>query len=114
MVTALWLASRLLIESKQMRQLSLEYVEDGSFREWGVTKSGKIDIEPKEKTKIRMGRSPDLWDSLVVAIEVARRNGFQIAAGKSWTPQKRGLPGWMTKMRDKNRELEKSHALVSS
>ena len=114
MVTALWFASRLLIESKQMRQLSLEYVEDGSFREWGVTKSGKIDIEPKEKTKIRMGRSPDLWDSLVVAIEVARRNGFQIAAGKSWTPQKRGLPGWMIKMRDKNRELEKSHALVSS
>lgn len=114
MVTALWFASRLLIEAKQMRQLSLEYVEDGSFREWGVTKSGKIDIEPKEKTKIRMGRSPDLWDSLVVAIEVARRNGFQIAAGKSWTPQKRGIPGWMTKMRDKNRKLENDHALVQS
>lgn len=114
MVTALWFASRLLIESKQMRQLSLEYVEDGSFREWGVTKSGKIDVEPKEKTKIRMGRSPDLWDSLVVAIEVARRNGFQIAAGKSWTPQKRGLPVWLSKMRDRNRKLENDHSLAPS
>ena len=44
-------------------------MEEGMMREWGITRDGKTDVENKDKTKVRMGRSPDLFDSLVVAIE---------------------------------------------
>lgn len=79
MVTELWYSSRLVIEGGQMRGLNEEMVEDGQTREYMMIDSHKIDVESKVKTKERMGRSPDLWDMLVIAIEGARRLGFQIA-----------------------------------
>ena len=114
MVTALWYASRLLIESKQMRKLPREVAEEGAMREWGIARTGLIDVEPKNKTKERMGRSPDLWDSFVVAIEMARRNGFEIAAGSGVGIVKRQTPKWLTRMSDKRRSMESQHALTYS
>ena len=101
-VTALWYASRLVVEGKQMRKLPREVAEEGCMREWGVNRSGLVDVEPKEKTKERMGRSPDLWDALVVAIEVARRNGFSIASGKGVGIVKRRTPEWLTRMHSRH------------
>jgi len=111
-VSALWFASRHLIEARQLGQLTREIVEDGACREWGITKTGKQDVEPKEKTKLRMGRSPDLWDSLVTGIEVARRNGFQIAAGNSVGVTKRRTPSWLKDMASRNQALDQSHSLT--
>jgi hypothetical protein len=37
-------------------------------------------VEPKEKMKLKTGRSPDLFDGLAVGVEGARRRGFAIAA----------------------------------
>jgi len=56
MVTALWYSSRLLIESKQLRKLPREVAEEGAMREWGIARTGLIDVEPKHKPKERMGR----------------------------------------------------------
>jgi len=111
MVTALWFASRLVIESKQLRQLSRDCATEGSFREWGIQGKGRrVFVEPKDETKKRMGRSPDLWDSLVTAIEVARRRGFQIAPGSGVGFQKRTVPNWMLDrqkmLRDQERRVE--------
>lgn len=111
-VSALWFASRHLIEARQLGQLTREIVEDGACREWGITKTGKQDVEPKDKTKLRMGRSPDLWDSLVTGIEVARRNGFQIAAGNSVGVTKRRTPNWLKEMASRNQALDQSHSLT--
>jgi hypothetical protein len=112
MVTALWYASRLIIEGKQLRKLPRDVAEEGAMREWGISRTGLIDVEPKEKTKDRMGRSPDLWDSLVVAIEIARRNGFEIAAGSSPGIVKRKTSQWLTRMSDKHTKLLKEHQLT--
>ena len=114
MVTALWYASRLLIESKQLRKLPREVAEEGAMREWGISRTGQIDVEPKKKTKERMGRSPDLWDSFVVAIEMARRVGFRIAAGNSVGIVKRSTPRWLTRMAEKRQSLEREHQLTYS
>ena len=78
MVSALWFAWRNLIVQGQMRKLPMSVFEEGTMREYCITKSGKTDVEPKEDTKKRLGRSPDLADALCVAIEVARRNGFVV------------------------------------
>ncbi len=112
MVTALWYSSRLVVEGKQMRKLPREVAEEGSMREWGISRTGLIDVEPKEKTKERMGRSPDLWDSLVVAIEIARRHGFEIASGAAPGIVMRKTSPWLTRMSDKHRGMLKSHELT--
>lgn len=111
MVTALWYASRLIIESQQLRALPRECAVEGSWREWGINKSGKVDVEPKSKTKIRSGRSPDLWDSLVTAIEVARRNGFEIASGSGIATVKKTIPSWILNKQKQYRDFEKKSDL---
>jgi hypothetical protein len=110
MVTALWFASRAVVESGQMRALPTEVMEEGTMREWGINRDGKTDVETKDKTKVRMGRSPDLWDSLVVAIEVARRTGFQIS-NSSVALLRPKLPANLIRMRDRIRNIEKAKQL---
>lgn len=113
-VTALWFASRLVVEGKQIRQLSRECAEEGASREWGINKNGKVDVETKDITKLRMGRSPDLWDSLVAAIEVARRRGFKIASGAGvGVVTKRATPEWLKKKATMQRDLSARHTLTS-
>lgn len=112
MVTALWFASRLVIESRQLRQLSRDCAMEGSFREWGL-KGAKVFVEPKDQTKKRMGRSPDLWDSLVTAIEMARRRGFQIAAGTNVGFVKSAIPSWMVERQKMVRSQEQRVALAA-
>jgi hypothetical protein len=64
-------------------------IEEGSMREWTVEKGpqGEVyeDVESKDITRERMGRSPDLFDMLVTGLEGARRLGFKIV-GKYATP----------------------------
>jgi hypothetical protein len=78
-VTELWFAARSTVVSRQVRQMPRDVAREGASRAWDYTKGMKQDVEPKERTKERLGRSPDLFDSFVVALEVARRNGFEIA-----------------------------------
>lgn len=97
-VTALWFSSRLVVESGQLRAMPREVAEEGAMREWGVAKSGKVEVEPKRKTKERMGRSPDLYDAFVVAIEVARMRGFSIASGAAPGIVRTRTPRWVQRM----------------
>jgi len=99
MVTALWYASRKVIATGQMRQLPKEYAEEASMREIMVVGKTKIQVEPKPIMKKRLKCSPDLWDSLVVAIEMARKRGFEITgmpSNQSAKP-KSLFPPWIEK-----------------
>lgn len=77
-VTELWYSVRLCIEADQFRGLTEEVMLEGCMREWTIVASNKIEAEPKDRTKVRMGRSPDLFDALVAGVEGARRRGFNI------------------------------------
>ena len=77
-VSELWFFSRYVIEARQMRQMTQDVIEEGSMREWCVVKGNRVEVEEKRITKKRMGKSPDIYDAFVVAIEGARRNGFMI------------------------------------
>lgn len=86
-VSELWFTVRHIIEAGQMRKMPLNAIEEGCLREWGMGQRGKIDVEPKENTKKRLGRSPDIFDSLAAGIEGARQMGFQVgrlAKGKTY------------------------------
>lgn len=121
MVSALWFASYNVIETGQLRGVSREAVEEGCLREWGMNKGNHgrktplQDVEPKEQTKKRMGRSPDLWDSVCVAIEVARRRGFRIMAGPAGSRiSTRTMPVWMARLGDQMRKMREAQTLRST
>jgi hypothetical protein len=54
-------------------------MEEGALRQWDKVRDGKIEIESKRDMKERVGRSPDLMDSLAICVEGARQRGFQIS-----------------------------------
>lgn len=85
-VTELWFSARYTIESRQMRNLPMEVIDDASAREWYMVKGDKIELEPKEDTRKRTNRSPDLMDWLATAVEGARRLGFSIARMSDQAP----------------------------
>jgi hypothetical protein len=77
-VTEMWYSVREVIEGDQLRELPEEVMMEGCLREFYVVLGNKIEIEPKEDTRKRMGRSPDLFDWLSIAIEGCRQRGFKI------------------------------------
>lgn len=95
MVTCLWFAVRNAIDCGQLRGLPMSVFEEGSYREWGI-KNAKEDVEPKDDLRKRLGRSCDLFDALVVAVELARRDGFEIG-GTSSTRRDRNENMWLRK-----------------
>lgn len=96
MVTSLWFAVASTIKYGQFRGLTNAIFEEGTMREWIKLPGGRIDVEKKEDTIKRMGRSPDLFDSLACGIEMARRHGFNI--GAEVTASRRfGKPWWLKK-----------------
>lgn len=107
-VTALWYASRLVMEGGQYRNLDRSAVEEGQLRSWdqkGKSKTGDplIQVEPKGDMKKRIGRSPDLWDAECVALEVARIRGFNIAGGFKVSIDTRKTPDWLKRLADKHK-----------
>lgn len=119
MVSAIWWASRYIIDAAQLRSAPVEAIEEASLREWGINKlqsSRKsdpvVDVEPKDKMKLRSGRSPDLWDSACVAIEVARRRGFVIGGGPALALSARKAPEWAVNMLKRRKLLVNSQSLT--
>lgn len=77
-VTELWWSVRLVIESGQLRGLTQDLCAEGCSREWKEVAGNRIEVESKDETKVRIGKSPDLFDWLVTAVEGARRKNFLI------------------------------------
>ena len=77
-VTELWWSVRYAIVSKQLRGLPRDVAAEGYKRMWKFTAGNRIEVESKKDMKERTKQSPDLFDALVIAVEGARRRGFQI------------------------------------
>lgn len=110
-VSELWFALSLTVQSGQFRGMTEEVINEGGMREWGFVGANRIQVEPKEKMKLKSGRSPDLVDAVVCGIEGARRLGFQITMSVA-----RGAvaqdDGWKNKFRDRMSRLEANHRLT--
>jgi hypothetical protein len=77
-VSEMWYSTREAIESDQIRDLPREVAREGQWRLFKTVAGNKIEVEPKDDMKKRMGKSPDLYDFFAIALEGARRLGFQI------------------------------------
>ncbi len=78
-VSELHFSVRYAIEANQLRGLTNEVRDELCAREWKRTRLDKIEVETKEETRDRLGRSPDLADHAAILCEGARQRGFQIA-----------------------------------
>lgn len=110
-VTELWYSVRLIIESGQMRRMTDSLINEGSMREWTIVRGNKTEVEDKTSMKKRVGRSPDEFDSLVVACEGARRKGFVIQKLGDGVYEKESMD-WLNDLRNKNKELNKRNTLA--
>jgi hypothetical protein len=110
-VSELWYSVRLTIESRQFRGMTEEMMAEGCMREWGLVSSNKVEVEPKEKMKIKCGRSPDLFDGLVTGVELARRHGFVISLALAKAEQRRD-DTWKDIYRERMARLEANHRLT--
>lgn len=109
-VTELWYSVRLIIEGDQFRGMTDEVMSEGCSREWTIVGANKIEVEPKDKTKLKIGRSPDLFDALVTGVEVARRRGFKIDRIINTVHSKQDSK-WKQDLRDRARALWSSTSL---
>lgn len=100
MVSALWFNVSYVIQSGQFRGMTEEVMAEGCFREWGH-QAKKIQVEPKDKMKIKSGRSPDLFDALAVGVEGALRRGFRIKMQRS-VAHKRVDRTWKKQLRERS------------
>jgi hypothetical protein len=108
-VTELWFNVSYTIQSGQFRGMTEEMMQEGSMREWGFVGGNKIEVEPKDKMKLKSGRSPDLFDALVCGLEGARHYGFVIkrAVGTA----KSFNDGWKQMIRDRHQRFKERRQL---
>lgn len=77
-VTELWYSVRLCVEAGQFRGMTDDAVTEFSAREWKKVAGNRIEVEPKEDMRKKMGRSPDVADAVAIGVEGARQRGFII------------------------------------
>lgn len=113
-VTELWYTVRLIVEAGQWRGMTEDAMQEGCSREWGFVGHNKIQVEPKDKMKLKTGRSPDLFDMLVVGAEIARRLGFPIAdfSVEARTPP--GQPSWKNRLQRQQQSVWHDAALTTN
>jgi hypothetical protein len=100
-VTELWFSVRLLVHARQARKFPREAAEEFSRREWRYVYGDRFEIESKDDYKLRNGgESPNMADSLCIAVEGARRLGFEIKNLRE-TPESKPDEDWLDKEREK-------------
>jgi len=109
-VSELWYTVRHIIEGDQFRGMTEDVMMEGCMREWTIVGANKIEIETKDKCKLKTGRSPDLFDTLASGVEVARHHGFKI--DRIINPAFAGNDQrWKKELRERARALWQSHEL---
>jgi len=112
-VTELWFSERYVVESDQLRGVTMDIILDAQPREWRKVRGDRKQVEPKDELRERTGISPDLADMLVTAIEGARRRGFVIDKLSTENQSKSKSSDWYAREAKRVSDLNKSRQLQS-
>jgi hypothetical protein len=119
-VSEMWYSIRYMIEAEQLRGLTEDVMAEGCARIWDMAAGNKIYVEaksdPKQKEdlKRRLGKSPDLFDTLVIGGEGARQRGFKIKRLGVETTHGRRSKNWLDQKVKQHESLLRSKQLVHS
>jgi hypothetical protein len=111
-ISELWFRVALIIQCKQLRNLSREVADEGSKREWRLVKGPRMEAETKAEMKERTQWSPDLMDALAICCEGAVRKGFLISKLKDVNQDGESRTKWLADWAKKNREMYASKQLA--
>lgn len=101
-ITEMYFSVRLLVECKQARELPKSVVKEFSEREWVWARGTRYELETKEDFKLRCHYSPNKADAAAIAVEGARRLGFQI--GRIPAGDQESQIDWLGKELEKERQ----------
>jgi len=93
-ITEYWFSVREAIGTKVLWGLDLKAhkkLTDELCERMYVHKGSKVSVETKKDMKARLKHSPDLADSLVMMVEVARKNGLEMIREGSETVEKQEI-----------------------
>lgn len=113
-VTEFWYSFRIAVEAGQIMGLDSDTAEEFFMRQFKITKNGKKELETKEDTKVRIGRSPDLSDAACGVLEGARQRGFQITKLANQEEINKRENSWISDRIERESKLLKSKQLVFS
>ena len=109
-VTELWFSLPLAVQSNQIRGLPDDILNEFCQREWQNVRGDRKEVETKAEMKSRTNQSPDLADGLAIALEGARRRGFQIS--KLSEALVTGADRWLTDAYDRQLEFRRNRQLT--
>jgi hypothetical protein len=109
-VSELWYAVSLTIQSGQFRGMTEDAMAEGCMREWGFVSGNRIEVETKEKMRVKSGRSPDIFDAICAGVEGARRRGFIISRQVA-VQHKKIDHTWKQQLRDRAKNLSQAGQL---
>lgn len=108
-VAELWFSIAYLIQSDQLRGLPTSVMTEGCLRGWEIVRDKKLKVETKEEMKVRTTRSPDIFDSFVVGLEIARRLGFELGSAGSISSDR--MPDWLVELSERQKQLRNRYSL---
>jgi hypothetical protein len=112
-ITELWFSVREAMETGQLKNLDQETMAEGCSRKFGKSRNNLIEIETKADMKERVGKSPNKFDALAIAVEGARQRGFKILrAGHQIISTKKD--DWLEKHTKSYQDFHRSRRLVNS
>lgn len=111
LITQIWFSIRLVIISRQFRGLNKDVMWELCAREWKVSPGNKIEVESKIEMKEKTSKSPDLGDSLGLAVFGAIKRGFQITTLRTNQPSQQKSNNWRDKLRKQAQALNTSGQL---
>lgn len=112
-VTEMWFSVRELVESKQAREMPKSVIKEFGEREWIWARGTRYEMETKEDFKERCNYSPNKADATAIAVEGARRLGFEIHRIKTTKELEDGQrDDWLELEASKHRSLMKKHELT--
>lgn len=112
-ITEIWFNVRHAVEAGQFRGMTQQALDEFCAREWTMVAGNKIEVEPKRKMKEKIGRSPDIADSVSLAVLGAIRKGFVIDNLVSPHEKKENVK-WKRDLAERSKEFWKSGSLTYS
>lgn len=111
-VTELSFSVREIVLSNQARTFPLFAAEEFQKRKWSLVYGEKYELESKVEYKERNNsKSPNYSDSVMVAVEGARRRGFQIERLKDPNEVQHEEPDWLEEEMAKERRFARKQEL---
>lgn len=115
LVSQLWYQVRMCVESGQLRGLGESAMMEFCQREWGYVGANRIQVEPKDRMRLKSGRSPDESDAIAIGLEGAIRRGFNIVKSLHPTaPMKSVSQAWKRNLEQRAKKQWNGRDLVYS